>query len=977
MKKSVFILLSLAINFGWAQNSIQSGEYAELSAFESFQSQNYQEVVGELKNRSSRTQDEQILLLLSELKTGKAKSEEIEQWLQDNAKHPLKSLATFHLGEYYFYSGDTLSAKKNLATISRSDLGSQDKGSYGFVYGVIQLSSKNYKQAKNLFQFARANGFKEPLKLSYFEAFADYHLGNIDEALEGFAEAKDDANFGLSSKFFISKIKLDNGELDDVISISQGELSDDKTRTNSAFHQLIGEAYALKNNVAKADAFFQRAIELHPGKPSAALYYQAGVAKFKIGNEDKAIAFLTSAGIQGGEYAQLSAFQLGRLYLKKRDFERALTAYIEASTSDDMAIKEESYYQAAMINAQLGFFADAINYSTDYLKNFKNGSKVEAIQNLIAQSYLRTSNYDLAIEHLNAIGVTTNTQKEVYQKVAFQKAAQSFNDGNFADAEKWFRQSLRFTPDQSLKNSSNYHLAEISLRNGRFNEAIGHYKNQSQLDPMSNYGIGYAYFNQQQYPEALPYFRSATKAQDKTVKQDANVRLADCLFATKNYSEALTIYSGVSTQVGSAYVIFQKGMTYKNLGDRKNAIQEFKDVFSSQKYGADARFQVGMIHFESAEFSEAERYFTQVISNHPNSTYVIESLLNRGVSRKNLGQLKEAQTDYEKILSDYINSEVALNAILGLQELQQSGQSVNNLDKHIANFKKANPENGSLELIEFEAAKRFYFDFAYEKAVSALQKFLKDYTTSSSKQEAKYYLADSYYRLNNLREAKSAFDELKYVKNSFTGRILSRLGDINRQLKNVKESEEAYQLLVDLNLTAKDTYNARQGLMYLYFENSQYEKAIQLADEILKAEWKPLNAENEAILIKAKSWLNLESLPAAKSNFEILAGGDNVFAAEANYYIGHIQFTQNENEASLNTLFDLNSKFGNYSQWVDKSYLLIARNYIIMEELFQAKATLRSIIQHSKNQEIVNESQQLLNAIEQNVSMSDSTQNKN
>lgn len=977
LRKSLVVLLLLTITSGWAQNSINSSQYAELTAFENFQSQNYQGVVGELKNRSARTQDEQILLSLSELKTGSGNPDEIEKWLQENEKHPLKHIAIFHLGEYYFYTRDTLKAKKHLSTVSKSVLASQDKGSYGFVYGVIQLSSKNYQQAKNLFQFSRASGFEESRKLSYYEAFTDYHLGNMDDALEGFERVKNHQNFGSSAKFFIAKIKLDNGELDEVISLSQGELSDEKTMTNSAFHQLIGEAHALKNNEARADAFFQRAIELHPGKPTAALYYQAGVAKFKIGNEDKAIEFLTNAGIQGGEYAQLSAFQLGRLYLMKKDFERALTAYIEATTSEDKVIKEESYYQAAIINAQLGFFADAINYSTDYLKHFKNGSKVESVQNLIAQSYLRTSNYDLAIEHLNRIGVTTNTQKEVYQKVTFQKATQSFNDSNFTDAEKWFKQSLRFTPDQNLKDLSNFHLAEIALRNNRFKEAIGYYKNQSKLDPMSNYGLGYAYYNQQQYSEAIPYFRSATKSQDKTVKQDANVRLADCLFATKSYSEALDIYSGVSTQIGSAYVIFQKGMTYKNLGNRKNAIQEFKNVFSSQKYGADARFQVGMIHFESAEFAEAERYFTQVISNYPNSIYVVESLLNRGVSRKNLGELKGAQDDYEKILNDHLSSEIALNAILGLQELQQSGQPVNNLDKYIANFKKANPENGSLELIEFEAAKRFYFDFAYEKAVSAMQKFLKDYPASISKLEAKYYLADSYFRLNNLKDSREVFDELKFVKNTFTGRILNRLGDINRQLKNVEESEEAYQLLIDLNLTLKDTYNARQGLMNIYFESRQYEKAIQLADEVLAAEWKPLNGDSEAILIKAKSWLNQENLSSAMSSFELLSSGDNVFAAEANYQIGYIQFSQNSHEESLNTLFDLNSKFGSYTQWVDKSYLLIARNYIAMEELFQAKATLRSIIQHSQNQKVMNESQKLLNAIEQNASMSDSTQNKN
>lgn len=977
LRKLIFLSLVIIGYSIKAQSSISSDHYSNLVAFENFQSRNYQGVIGDLNNINNPSKDEEILLLLSKLKTGERNTEAIELWVSGNSIHPIKHLVAFHLGEYYFYEKDTLKSKKHLSSILPTDLATQDRASYGFIYGVLLLGKDNYQKARNLFQFARENQFDQPSKLDYFEAYAHYHLGQKEIALKGFEKVKNHADFGASSTFFIAKIRLENNELDEVLKLAQSELSDEKTITNSGFHQLIGEAHALKNNTAKADAFFERAIELHPSRPSAALYYQAGVSKFKIGNEDKAITFLTEAGIQGGEYAQLSAFQLGRLFLKKRNYEKALSAYIEASVSENKAIKEESYYQAAMINAQLGFFADAINYSSDYLKNFRNGSKTLEIQNLIAQSYLRTSNYDLAIVHLNESGIATNTQKEVYQKVTFQKAILSFNDSKFSEAEKWFKESVRFTPDLNLKNQANFHLAEISMRNGRLDEAIRLYKTQSQLDPLSNYGLGYAYYNKQQYENAASYFRSARNASDKTVKLDAGVRLADCLYATKSYSEALAIYGQLSDQTGAPYLAVQKGMTLKNLGRGSEAVRTFRSVFSSEKYGAEARFQSGMIHFENAQFADAESYFSQVISDFPNSSFIPESILNRGISRKNMGSLDQAKSDYEQILNNYINSEIALNAILGLQELQQTGQQVNSLDRYIADYKKANPESGSLELIEFEAAKRFYFDFSYDQATISFEKFLKDYPSSSNKLEAKYYLADSYYRINKLTEARSAFNELKYVRNSFSGRVLSRLGDINRQLRNVNESQEAYQLLIDLNLSAKDSYNARQGLMLLYYENTQYNDAVKLADEILAADWKPLNGDQEAILIKAKSLFRLGDLKQAENSFNQLAGGKDVFAAKSNYYIALIQFQQNEFEKSLNTLFDLNANFGSYTEWVDQAYLLIARNYIAMDELFQAKATLRSIIQHSKNDGIIKDAQALLNDIEDSAAISDSTQNKN
>lgn len=975
--RKYFFLLVIITNYSIAQNAVRSEEFVSLTSFENFQARKYQNVISEIEGKSEKSTDEEIILLLSELKTGQNKPEAVEEWMKLHPKHPIKPLASYHLGEYYFYERDSIKSRQYLSAVSPEDLTKRDKASYGFIYGLNQLEKGKYQDAKNLFDFARKNEFQGENKLDYYTAYANYHLGENEKALEGFNEVKDTEEYGNSSKFFIAKIQLENGEVDEVISLTQSELSDEKTITNSGFYQLVGEAHALKNNAAKADAYFERAIQIHPGKPSAALYYQAGVSKFKIGNEEKAIEFLTESGIQGGEYAQLSAFQLGRLYIKKKQFEKALTAYIEASTSDNETIKEESLYEVANISAKLGLYTEAINYANDYLSEFKGGYRSNAIQDLIVQSYLRTSNYDLAIEHLNKNGVTNETQRSVYQKVTFQKAQLLFNDGAFAESGKWFSESLKYTPDQQLKNLANFHLGEIALRSNKYDQAIAYYMSQSTIDPISNYGIGYAYFNKQQYEGAIPFFRKAKSIEKTELRNDANVRLADCLYATKNYQQAYDIYDQLGKQINSPYLTYQKGITLKNIGRGQESISSLRKIFSDSRYGAKALFQAGMIEFESANFKEAEPYFSRVVQNYPNSEVVVESLLNRGICRKNMGQMEDAKSDYENILSNHINSDIAINAILGLQELQQAGIKVNNLDKYISSYKQANPENGSLELIEFEAAKRLYFDFSYAEAAKAFDKYLDDYPSSGNRTEASYYLGDSYYRINDIAKAKPVFDELKFVRNTYTGRILIRLGDINRQLEKFDESEEAYKLLIDLNLTPKDTYNARQGLITMHFGNGNYNEAIEMSDQILQAEWKPINGEQEALLLKAKSWLALENIEKAAESFKVLSSGKDVFAAEANYNLGLISFQNGDYDKALDLLFDLNSNFGSYANWVDQSYLLIAKTYIAKEELFQAKATLRSIIQHSKNEDVKSESQKILNEIEQSATVVDSTQTGN
>ncbi|MEO1255201.1 MAG: tetratricopeptide repeat protein, partial [Bacteroidota bacterium] len=587
--------------------------------------------------------------------------------------------------------------------------------------------------------------------------------------------------------------------------------------------------------------------------------------------------------------------------------EEALAAYIEASTSEDVSIREEAYFQSVAIHVKLEQYSEAIKFADDYLNDFSSLPRSTAVQNLIAQSYLKTSNYDLAISHLQKTGNTTDVQQQIYQKVTYLKATLSFNDGDFPTAKQWFTESLKFTPDVELKNLSYYHLAEISIRLNQYEDAIRLYKSQSRLDEVSNYGIGYALFNQRRYQEAIPYFSIARDALDKNISQDATARLADCLYATKSYKSALELYDRLLGEIQSSYLHFQKGMTQKGIGKNDEAIKTFEEIYQSNKYGSEALFQSGMIYFESARFSLADKFFTQVIEKHPNATSVIASTLNRGISRKNKGELEKAAKDYETVLDKYMDNEAALNAILGLQELEQAGLNIPKLEQYIDQYKLANPESGSLSFVEFESAKRKYFNFLYDQAAKDLEEFLKEYPTSSNIMEAKYYLADSYFRLGQMEKAFPFFNELKKIRNQFTGRVLNRLGETSRELGKEEAAKEAYQLLLDLNLTPKDDYNAMKGLMTHYFDNEAYDQAIQMADRIISSDWKPINGEREATLVKARSLFRQNILLSAKAAYQELAEGNDVYAAESNYHLGLIAFKEDDYETSLDILFDLNA----------------------------------------------------------------------
>ena len=978
MKFIYFFTLCCLVHLANAQHPIGAEQNSKNKIFELFKSGEYESVLQVLQDSKSPSLYEQYLREMSLLKLGTDDTENLESLVASNSKYPLNSIANYSLGTYYYHEKNLNKANKFLLSIDGSDLSMTDRAQYYFIRGYVYMHKQAYKEANDYFDRADKLNTNNNDKLPYYQGFIAYHLNKKDRALSYFEKAKNDGEFGTSANFFTAKIRLENKKYDEVISLAQSALSDEVSKTNSAFYQLVGESYAAQNKAYKASNYFGKAMEVYPGKPSATLYYQSGVANFKLGLKTKAIEHFIEAGIRSGEYAHLSAYQLARLYLSSNDHEKALSAYIEASASSDLTIKEESIFQAGKLQVDRKNYSEGINFLKDYLKNFPNGKWKEEAQQILAESYLRTSNYDQAISHLKEVRIKTNSQASIYQKVTFQKAQLLFNDGKFDESITWFKESLKYQNDALLVNEAHFSIAESFFNTSDFEEAIKAYKSQKKPVLKSFYGAGYSYYNLNQYDEALALFEQFIKQNpSKRLKEDAELRLADCYYATKQYENALTLYHKSNQKFPSPYLQYQIGLVSKSLGNTTKAIQSFERVLhlEDERLKDDAVFQMAQLKFEGTEFQEAEFYFSMLISKYSASPYAAEAYLNRAISRTNLNKLEDARDDYKYVIDNHLKTEIAFNAVLGLQELESKGVKVKNIQSLIRRYKQANPNDKSLEVIEFEFAKSQYFNLEYSLATSSLKDFISEYPNSSYLIEAKYYLSDAYFRNGELSEAKDNFDAISTVKNDLTGRVLSRLGDINYQLGNYEEARYSYAQLVSLELRVKDTYNGRLELMKTNFANKKYDECLVIADQIISSDWKPLNAERNAFLMKGKSYLELEKEDLATENLKKISYETDLISAESSYSLALLAYKSGDYQQSLDILFDFNSKFGSYSNWIDKSYLLIADTYIEMKELFQAKATLRSIVQHSQNAETRQTAQEKLNAIE-NQSAGNSTTTK-
>ncbi|WP_295495480.1 tetratricopeptide repeat protein, partial [uncultured Ralstonia sp.] len=663
-------------------------------------------------------------------------------------------------------------------------------------------------------------------------------------------------------------------------------------------------------------------------------------------------------------------------------------------------------FQYSKLNYDLGIFAEAITAFKYFVDNYPNsGVRVEA-DALLTEAYLNTNKYDDAIKYIEGLKKKSQRINAAYQRLLFYFGVESFNKEQYLKAVQLFEKSLQYPMDKQLAIAANFWLGETYSTGNKYVKAIPYYlrvfektsspKNEFYIKTM--YGVGYAYFNTKQYKKALinfqRYVNHAETTQKKYYYGDAILRLADCYFVTKIYNEAIKYYDkAINYQsknqkilnqkiIESDYAYFQKGVIYGITSNPDLAKKNLDMVirrFSGSRYYDDALFQTAQIDFENGNNEDAITGFSRLIKVKPGSPFVPYALLKRGIAQENLQKYDKAIADYKKIIDNHTSHKIARDAISSLQQALTSAGKSENFDDYLAKFKQANPNSEALESIEFETAKALYYNQKYEEAISSFTNYLNNFPAVARignpsmpanptmyYYDSKYYLAESYYRLaveieqkdssgygaaynNALRYYKEVVDD---NKSDYVNKSIYRIAGLEYKNHSYKSAIKYYDQLLEKASNKKQQFNAWTGLMLSYYGLSKFDKVEMYANEILSRG--NASNRNKAMLYLGKAaYASGDHLKATDEFVNTLNTAKDANGAEAQYLLAELLYKDGNYKQSLETLFDLNQNFANYKKWVDKAFLLIADIYIAQDELFQAKATLNSIIEKSTSKETV------------------------
>jgi tetratricopeptide (TPR) repeat protein len=849
---------------------------------------------------------------------------------------------------------------------NRFGLDKEQRAELLFKQGYSYFNLENFELASRAFFEIKDTKNKYSAPATYYYAHIAYQQKNYATALKGFEKLTSDETFAPLVPYYISQIYYLQRKYDMVIQYAPPILESTSARRIPEIARLIGESYYRVRQYDKAIPFIEKFIEKTQNLTRQDNYL-IGFLYYRNAKFDEAIKYLERVPTEEDTLSQNAYYHLADCYLKSSQKPKARQAFSMASKSSfDMIIKEDALFNFAKITYETLYnpFNEAIEAFRSYIELFPNSPRRDDAFNYLVLAYTNTKNYREALESLDKISNKDASIRRAYQRVAFFRGIELFQNLSFVEAIDKFTLSLKY-PEYSEKLSalSLYWRAESYYRLEQYDKAAIDY-NQFLISPgsfgipeykMAHYNLGYANFKQKNYDDAVLWFRKFTSLPNTKTDQflgDAHNRIADSYFIQRRYWVALDYYENAikTNTIDVDYAMLQRGIAFglvERPEKKVEALQQLVTRFPQSNYADDALYELAETLLSLNQPDEAVKHYSKIQQDFPGSTYFVRALVQLGISAYNKDDSENAMRFYKRVVEEFPGSPEAKNALVGIRNIYVD---MGNVDEYFT-FASRLGSMGSVSMAEkdslsYIAAERIYMSGDCQKAIQNLSRYVEEFPIGNFVLNAYYYRADCYHKNGQLDLALESYTQvIQRQKNPFTEQTLLASSGIYMQKKMYADAYEVYKLLESLADLKSSLLEARIGLMRTANLLNRYAEVVEATNRVLITDKLPAEIEREARFCKANALLTLGKKTEAFDEYARVSSNlKSIEGAEAKYKMVRIYFDSGDLAKAEKEVFNFAERNTPHQHWLAKSFIVLANIYAKRDDFFQAKATLQSVI---------------------------------
>lgn len=896
-----------------------------------------------------------------------------ERFVANNPEHPQAIKLLRGIGTFFYDNGDYAKAVKYLSKSSETNL----EAKYKLAVSYYEL--KNFVEALPYFNEIKVEQEEEyALSAAYYAAVIQFNDKRYADAAPDFQKAEASSKYRREIPNWIALCYFNQSKFNELLNYAEPIL----VKKNSGYRldelsQLVADVQFKLERFEKAAKSYEVLVKATGNKINPISQYRLGYSLYRIKKFNDAAIQLKGLASQKDSLGQYAAFTLALSQLNAGNLAATLEAFdLAKNLNFNTLIQEEAFYNHAKVQLDLGRASETIQEIQLFTAKFPKSKFAEEAVELVADAFLHADNLKVALEYLQGLTNRSPKLNEAYQTLSYNLGVRAYNEEHFDEAIKLFDISINTPQKAQYTQLALLGKAESMSQLKQFEEAIELYnpllsgKGQTEdFIQQVRMGLAFAYFNTKDFTKANNLFKAYVDRLKATPNSKNNpailIRLADTYLISRKYQEALTYYSQAAEIAKNEkdYALYQKGMTLTYLNRDAEARQTFKQVrmnFPDSKFAEDAIFQENIVLFNGLKYKEAIIGFTEIIDAKTKSEYLAQSILKRAQSYTNNEQFELALSDYKRIINEFSGDKIAKDALIGLQENlikvgrpEEFGQVLENYQaSHAAESNDAEAMD-----LKYSAAKGIYDGKKFDKAIPALKDFVSKYPTDENVVEAYYLIADAADQIKDSLEAVSAYKKvIEQNAHPQVNKAILRTAELEFTLGNYQSSVNYYRMH---QAKIKEPENVLMGYTQIF--NAFY--AAKTLDSVGKVilEVEPLDLYSTTELASMSRKLAdaySDSIQIGQRNewlAKTIALDKNDIGGEAQIELA-MQLSQGGKYKESNEM--ITSKFKNeFAEVSDgiigKAYVLLAENFVSLKNLAQARAILKSIIDNSTDNAIV------------------------
>lgn len=889
----------------------------------------------------------------------------------------------YFLGQYFFGLSLYTEAIDFLEMTDVLFLSNEQNETVQFEKGVSYFSQKKFDNASPYFKSLHQ------LKSSIYHAGVTYYLGFIsfaekkyNDALDLFLSIKEETKYKNVLPFYLSFIYREKANYELALSYGETYLKTGDVLHEKEMLQLLASIYFNNGNFSKVVDFYEKSQNSGVVLTSVQKF-ELGTAYFQQASYVKAVDQLKPLSVLTDSIGMNSIYVLAQTYLglNQKNSARSSFAYCISGKIAEPK-REVAVFYHSKLSFELGFDDQAMLGLAGFIVTYGSSRYVSEAKEIMLAHYAKTNNFKKAIEFLNSSSLSGVTNTAILSRIYFGRGMELINDLQYVQADAMMAEVVK----QQYKVFSApavFWRGELAFRSENYELAISYFLDYLSFNSTSEgeanqvnamYSLGYAYFEKEDYKKAQSYFEKVNanpSATNAGVKRESQLLTADCYFMQNNIAKAKSIYTTVyqSGGEGADYALFQLSQIegIKSPSSKIDLLKEAERKFPNTDYAALIYMELADTYLSEEAYEDAIPYLQRIPQLVDKSDEMVpDAALKLGIAFYNLGQQEKALDKFRELISVYPSSQQAAEALESAKTLYIEQGKINGYEE----FLKASGR--SLATVQkdsllFQYVQTTYSNGEGEITHQALGQYLNEFPNGLFAIEVLHLQSELFFSQKDWRNAAKTYAQLAAKGGSrYQEKALRQSARL--YFFELKDHEAALGLFEQLSkATSKSEVliEALRGELRSNYYLKTWQRGVNSAEQLLaNPKVNPDDRSFAEVVLGYAKQLKKDYVGSSAYFTLILADNQSGLAAESRYQLAWNAYQQsffNDSEALALSSIDAS---GSYEYWITKSYILLGQIFVQQKDVFNAKATLKSVIDNCTIPELRLDAESLLKEIE-------------